>query len=174
MNADWPADCMLSILTVDHMIRRIQHPSQLTALAGWRIIPSRTPDRFILEVEGPPEELVIAWERQLSQLRNACGCEQGALGLITGAVGYVLYLFLRSGGWGHPGWKDLWVGLGVLVVTTSVAKFLGLLVAQRKLKRLIKEIQARWKPRPFEEQDSRSGGVRRRDTPVWRTRCCGG
>jgi hypothetical protein len=139
----------------------------------WRIIPSRTPNRVLIEAEGASAERVRSWEKQLSHLQNVCGCEQGALGLITGAVGYVLYLFLRSGGWGHPGRNEFWVGLGVVVATTSIGKLLGLLVAQRRLKRVIKEIQSQWKPRYLQDQDSGYVGGTRTDSRVWPTRCCG-
>ena len=133
-------------------IRRILDPAQLAALAEWRIKPPRTPNRVHLEAEGTSPGRVLAWERQLNHLQSPCGCEQGAVGLYVGVVGYLVFLLLRPGGWGHPGWPGFWVGLGVVLVTTSTAKFLGILLTRRKLRRLIRVIQSEWKPQSAPER----------------------
>jgi hypothetical protein len=164
---------MLSSKTAGRQIQSIRSPSQLSALTVWRIIPSRAPNQVLIEAEGASTERVRSWERQLNHLHNACGCEQGSLGLIAGVVGYVLYLFLRSGGWGQPGQSEFWVGLGCVVATTSTGKLLGLLAAQRRLKRVIKEIQSQWKTRYLLDENSGYVEGRRTYSRVWATRCCG-
>lgn len=60
-----------------------------------------------------------------------CGCEQGAVGLLLGAAGYLAFLFLRPGGWQDAGWPQFWMGSGVVLVTTSLGKLLGIVIAQR-------------------------------------------
>src|SRR5438045_2773526 len=131
---------------VDNRLEHIRHPSQLSAPSMWRMIWRRIPPRLLIEAEGTSAERVLTWESQLSHLQSACGCEQGAVGLIVGLGTCLLFLLLRSGGWGHPGRREFWIGLGVVTSTTSVGKLIGLLLAQRKLKRVIKEIQTHWKP----------------------------
>ena len=157
-----------------HRLQHIRHPSQLSALSVWRMIRWQAPDRVLIEAEDTPAERTRLWEKQLGHLQSACGCEQGAAGLIVGAIGYALFLFLRPGGWGHPGRREFWIGLAVLMTTTSVGKFLGLLLAQRRLKRVIGEIQTHWKPRPLQAPQSEATGLRQTDGRVRQTRCCGG
>ena len=157
-----------------HQLHHVQHPSQLSALTVWRTIPWHAPDRVVIEAEGALADRARSWEKQLSNLQSACGCEQGAAGLIVGAVGFAVYLLLRTGGWGHPGRREFWIGLGVMVATTSAGKFFGLLRAQRRLKQVIREIQTHWKPPVPQLQYSGAPGIRRTDARVGPTRCCGG
>jgi hypothetical protein len=159
---------------MDHELQYIRHPSQLSAASMWLMIRRRTSRRVLIEAEGASAETVRTWESQLSRLQSACGCEQGAAGLIVGLSGYVFFLLLRPGGWGNPGWSEFWVGLGVITGTTSIGKLLGLMWAQWKLKRVIKEIQSHWKARPLDDQGVGGMGVERTDGRVWPTRCCGG
>lgn len=161
---------------MDLQPQHIRHPSQLADLTVWRIIASRVPHPVLIEAEGASAERVLSWGRELSQLQSACGCEQGAFGLLAGVVGYALFLLFGAGGFGHLGRKEIWVGLGVIAVTTSVGKLFGLLAAQRRLKRVIKEIQSQWKPRDLVDQDygSVDVGMKRTDGRVWPTHCCGG
>jgi hypothetical protein len=127
-------------------LQRIRHPSQLAALSAWHLFPRRPQDRLEIDAQGPSAARIRAWERELNGLRDACGCEQGAAGLLAGAGGYTLFLLLRSGGWSDVGRRELWIGLVVVVVTTSLGKLLGLFAAQRRLKRLVAEIQGQWQP----------------------------
>jgi len=154
-------------------IQSIRDPSQLAELTVWRIMPSRASKGVVLETEGASVESVREWERQLNYLQNACGCEQGAFGLIIGMIGYIVYLFLRDGGWGHPGKHEFWVGLAVIVFSASVGKLLGLSLAQRRLTQVIREIQSQWKHRRILDQDWGSMDLRRMEVVVWATHCCG-
>jgi len=124
-----------------------------------------------LESAGSPMEQVRYWERELNRLHAPCGCEQGAGGLLIGIVGYLLYLWLRPGGWGNPGSHELWIGCGVVIITTSLGKAAGILMARRKLRRLIQQIRAEGKlQRPPEHNYPDSGPVRTNQP----SRCCGG
>jgi hypothetical protein len=157
-----------------HQPQNIRHPSQLAALTVWRLMPSLGPGRVLIDAEAASADRVRSWERQLSRLQTACGCEQGALGLLVGVIGYMLFLLLRSGGWGHPARKEFLIGLGVVVATTCVGKLLGLWLAQRRLDRVIKEIQSQWKPHDSVDPDSRYAGVKGPDSRIGSTPCCGG
>jgi hypothetical protein len=158
---------------MDYGLQHIRHPSQLSAMSVWRMIWRRTPPRVQIEAEGASAERVRMWESQMSRLQGACGCEQGAIGLIGGLGVYLLFLLLRPGGWGHPGRREFWIGFGLIVGTTSVGKFLGLLLAQRKLKLVIKEIQTHWKSQPLQDQQSGNTGMRLTEPRMETTRCCG-
>ena len=128
-------------------VQSIRHPSQLESLTVWRLKPPRDPPGIHVEAEGPSPERVRSWNRQLTALQAACGCEEGGFGLLAGLLGYLAFLFLRPGGWDHPGWREFWIGMAVITVTTSLGKLVGLLSAQRKLDRLLREIRSEWKPR---------------------------
>lgn len=159
---------------MDHQPQNIRHPSQLAALTVWRLMPSLAPGRVLIDPEAAPADRVRSWERELNHLQTACGCEQGAIGLFVGLIGYMFFLLVRSGGWGNPGREEFWIGLGVVVVTTSVAKLLGLWSAQRRLDRVIKEIQSEWKPNNSVGPYSQSEGVHGPDLRIRSTPCCGG
>jgi hypothetical protein len=154
-------------------LQRIQFPSQLSSLSVWRLIPRKHSDRVVIEAEGTLALKARAWENQLSKLQNSCGCEQGAAGLIVGLAGYALYLLARPGGWGHPGKREFWIGLGVLTLTTTVGKFAGLFRAQRRLRRLITEIQQHWKPEPNQTGRPVTTGAQP-SRRAWSTPCCAG
>lgn len=123
---------------------RIQDPSQLAGLSVRRLMSWRAPARISIEAAGAPLLRVHEWERRLSRLQGACGCEQGGVGLILGLAGFVLFLLLRPGGWGEPGSAELWAGVAVLSITSTVGKLIGLRHAQRELQRAAREIRAQW------------------------------
>lgn len=153
---------------------RIRDPSQLAGLNVRRMLSWRSPRRIMIEAAGTPLERVHEWERRLSRLQGACGCEQGGVGLILGLAGYLLFLLLRPGGWGDPGRVELWVGVAVLSVTSTAGKVVGLRLAQRELQRTAREIRAQWVTR--QPAGSPPGGEAPRSTggKVHRSsRCCG-
>ncbi len=92
---------------------------------------------------------------------------------MAGVVVYALFLLLRPGGWGQLGRRELWLGLGVVAATTSAGKLLGLLMAQRRLKRVIREIQAQWRPPQDQDEAQAYTEERRTHGQVRVTRCCG-
>lgn len=157
---------------MDEPAERVQHAAELSKLTVWRIFPWNAPKRVVIDADAELAEQARSWERQLSRLQSSCGCEQGAAGLMVGAVGYLLFLLLRPGGWGHPGRREFWIGFGVLVVTTSAGKFLGLLRAQRRLRRVIGEIQRHWVARPALHH-STTTAINPITSQVGQKRCCG-
>ena len=126
--------------------KKIQDPSELGALDSWRFVPPRETTQLQLDANSSTAEQLRLWERELTRLQSPCGCEEGARGLLVGVVGYLLYLVLRPGGWGNPGWRELWIGCGVVFVTASVGKVLGIVMGRRKLRRLIRQVRAEWTP----------------------------
>lgn len=65
------------------------------------------------------------WQKQ-----PGCGCEQGAAGLLIGVAGYLTYLWVRPAGWADAGWTELWIGCGIVFLTTSAGKVAGIVVAR--------------------------------------------
>lgn len=155
-------------------VQRIQHPSQLTALTVWRLIPWFAPSRVEIDAQRLSAERVHAWEKELRTLQSACGCDQGAVAMMVGVVSYALYLVLRSGGWGHPGRREFWIGVAVVAVTSSVGKFLGLWLAQRKLDLVIREIQSQWRPDSSPSDGSSYTARQRTESRTNKAGCCGG
>lgn len=150
---------------------KIRRPSELSKLQLWRFRPNGPPGKVQLIAEGPSTEKLRAWERQLTTFQSPCGCDQGAGGLLVGAIAYLLYLLLRTGGWAHPGWHELWIGCGVACLTTSAGKGIGILWTRRKLRQVIQEIRAEWKPQPSQ---GRNFGPVPTASPRLPRKCCGG
>lgn len=148
--------------------RQIREPAQLASLSVRSLFSLRSPANVAIRTTDVPAVRARAWEAHLSRLQAACGCEQGGMGLLAGSAGYALYLFARPGGVDGLGSFDIWVGIAVLCVSTSVGKILGLRMAKRELRRAVREIRAQWAAQ-------RSGAPQPLDTPDYGvlTACCG-
>jgi hypothetical protein len=46
-------------------------------------------------------------------------------------AGYLTFLFLRPGGWQDAGWREFWIGAGIVFLTTSLGKLIGIVLARR-------------------------------------------
>jgi len=108
--------------------------------------------------------MMAPWTRA----QSPCGCEQGAAGLVVGTLGYLLFLLLRTGGWGDPGWREFWIGCGVVVVTTSLGKMIGVFLHRRAQRRVGQVAVARPGRAPV-LMFGAAGGHRTRSTAG----CCG-
>ena len=75
-------------------------------------------------------------DARIDQLRAACGCKEGmaALLLVVAAYIFVPEYFPR----GDTIWTQLAIGLGVALAGAVVGKVAGLLIAQVKLRRLLR------------------------------------
>lgn len=154
---------------------RIREPSQLEGLSVRRLLSWRAPARIVIDAAGTPDERVQEWERGLSRLQGACGCEQGGAGLILGLAGYLLFLLLRPGGWGDPGSTELWIGAATLTVTSTAGKVIGLWLAQRELQRTAREIRAQWVTQKAGGSPAPRGAPHRTTSSIHKTSgCCGG
>lgn len=158
---------------MDDRFHRIRDPSQLADLSVRRLMSWRAPAPIAIDAAGTPRERVSSWEQRLGNLQSACGCEQGAVGMLIGILGYLVYMLFRPGGWGDPGSVELWTGFAVLCVTSSVGKAIGLQLAQRRLQQAAREVRAQWTTQrapvggPARESSHGSHGI------VHRTACCG-
>lgn len=158
---------------MDDGFHRIRDPSQLADLSVRRLMSWRAPAPVAIQAAGTPSERVRAWERRLGGLQSACGCEQGAVGMFVGLLGYLAYLLMRPGGWGDPGSAELWTGFAVLCVTTSVGKAVGLRLAQQRLQQAAREIRAQWTSQREQIGDPSRESSRGSRGAALRTTCCG-
>lgn len=158
---------------MDDRFHRVRDPSQLADLSVRRLLSWRAPAPVSIEAAGTPLRRVRSWEQRLGSLQSACGCEQGAIGMVVGLLGYLAYMLLRPGGWGDPGSAELWTGFAVLCVTTSVGKAIGLQLAQRHLQQAAREIRAQWTTQIEQVSGPTREPSRALRGMVHRTACCG-
>jgi hypothetical protein len=95
------------------------------------------------------------------------------MGLLIGLGGYATYLFARPGGLRSFDQTDLWVGLALLFVTSTVGKFLGLRLAQQELRKAIREIRAQWPARRSTIAYQTGDGSADAERLVHFSNCCG-
>ncbi len=136
----------------------IRHPSQLMGLKVWNALQVRSFGQIKIEAEQVPKEEILVWEKSLNRLYFACGCDKAAVGLLLGVVACVIWFSMRPGGLTIPGWSGLWIGVVVVIFTTGIGKMIGLWIAQRRLTRLIKQIESDWKALPLPEPEFVSCG----------------
>jgi hypothetical protein len=101
--------------------------------------------RIVIDDSNVAEPLRTKWEQQLNRLYFACGCDNAAIGLTVGIVGYVAWILLRPGGWTSFGAYDAFVGIGIAAGVAIVGKLSGRVRADHRLKQRVREIQAEWK-----------------------------
>lgn len=123
----------------------LQHSSELNALTTLPFL--RTRGRGTLRLGGvmanlPEREM---WERELNRNYYACGCDTGAKGLLIGlGVGLIVAaVSLRAMG----AWQIAGVVLGAAIAGAILGKIAGLLRAQGRLNRVVREIEAAARPR---------------------------
>ena len=123
----------------------ITHPAQLNGLS---VLPGiRTPGagRIVTEDERVDSKTRSQWDALLNKHYFACGCDKAAVGMLIGVIAAALWYF--AGG-AAPEASVMMLGLtalGIVVALTVTGKFAGLMMAQRKLDRVIQDIQSAWK-----------------------------
>lgn len=124
----------------------VYHPSQLNSLSTMPWAHGNGIGKIVLDesFQHPKKEQL---EMELNKAYYACGCDQGAKALILG-----LLLFAVIGGAGHfyAAWslsKIISTLLGGSIVMAISGKFIGLMIANKRLKHTRREIQSNWKPK---------------------------
>lgn len=136
----------------------ITHPAELSALSTlpWRRMPGW--GRVVVADNTVPESTRLVWEQQLNRLYFACGCDRAALGLVLGIIGFGAWVALRPGRWSSFGGRDVVTGVIAVGVVAGTGKLTGLIRANEKLKRAIRDIQHEWKrPRTNDRDVSTCG-----------------
>ncbi len=122
----------------------IQHPSELNALTRFPFAPRRTRGKLRLaETFGGDKRQLL--EKQLNRHYFACGCSEGAKGLILGfLLGVVVACYLGlSADW--QGYRLSYPLLAGTLLGAVAGKIIGLLRANTRLQRTVREIQGAWK-----------------------------
>jgi hypothetical protein len=124
---------------------RIYHPSQLNSLSTLPFIHRNGLGKIILD-ESFQSSKKKQFESELNKAYHACGCDLGAKALIIGlilitATGFIGGQFAI---WSLT--KTLSVILAGAIVISIFGKLVGLVLANRRLKQTVREIQSEWRP----------------------------
>jgi hypothetical protein len=117
--------------------------SDLQALPR-RLSPGQSPVRLSLVLPGLAEPERTLWEARLAALLSACGCSEGAIGLVIGlvpATALAFGLHLAPDGWARWG-----VFLTVLVLASFGGKYVGLARARRRMREEVDRLLAHLDP----------------------------
>lgn len=123
----------------------VYHPSQLNALS---VLPwmHRTGLGKILLADTYVNDNKQQMEMELNKSYHACGCSEGAKALLLGLIAFSIAgtagYFYASLTWQQA----ITTVAGGTVLMALLGKFAGLLMANRKLKKTIREIQSNWNP----------------------------
>lgn len=123
----------------------IYHPSQLNSLSTLPFTHHKGRGKIVINdsfKHANKEQL----EHDLNKNYYACGCNQGAKALLIG-----LLVFGLAGLYGFYTYewsvtKSLTWCFGGAILMSIVGKLIGLVQANGKLKKIIREIQSVWKP----------------------------
>ncbi len=122
---------------------------------GPRAVPSAIP--ILIDDPSLTTAEREAWQSRLTTLYNACGCHEGALGLVA-AIPLLLALWLwpqRGFGLLEPGGLALLVGLPLFGAIGG--KLLGLAVARVRLRRAVAELSALMRTRSSSDAGTSDG-----------------
>ena len=75
-------------------------------------------------------------EARIAELRTACGCTEGLVALVLGVSAYLAMpeYFMAA----ETTWGKVWIGVAVALASAVVGKLAGLLIAQLRLRRLLR------------------------------------
>jgi hypothetical protein len=125
----------------------LQHSSELNALTTNRFLRTRGLGALRLGgvMGGLPER--ERWETELNRSYYACGCGAGAKGLILGLIGGAVVAAIPAVRAPLGAWPAAGVGVAITLGGAILGKIAGLMQAQQRLDRTIREIQAAAAPR---------------------------
>jgi len=84
-------------------------------------------------------EAQAVWRAQFQALAMDCGCREGMAAMVVGGTAWLLYL-LTGGGYAAA-WINVAFGVGVLVVSATIGKLLGLARARTGSWRLLQRLE---------------------------------
>jgi hypothetical protein len=99
-------------------------------------------DRMGVDIRALPPEERASWQARLDRLDRACGCEEGAVGLVAGFVASALALWLQPGGIRATGSGDIGWASVVMIAAAAAGKAFGLWRARRRSRQVIAELNA--------------------------------
>lgn len=118
----------------------IEHSSQLRALRTFPLL--RTPGLGVLRLGGEMarHENREKWQRELNRSYHACGCDTGAKGVLIGLLAGLIAAGLDGAPW--LSWQAAGVVFGPALAGALIGKIIGLVRAQFRLTRTVREIAA--------------------------------
>jgi hypothetical protein len=120
--------------------RRLTEVAQLRKLANWSQI-LRLGSNVEVDIPGAPTAARNHLQRAIQRSAAACGCKEGALGLIL-AVGGSLAVFHYTPGLQATFTAELWITIALGIGGALLGKLVGLLLAQWHLRRSIRHFVA--------------------------------
>jgi hypothetical protein len=95
----------------------------------------------LLRLSGLGSHEAGKWEQRLNRETRACGCEEGALGIVVGIFLLFGYVFTHRDAFAIAPARTAIIAALFVVTSAIVGKSLGLLAARRRLTRALLELQ---------------------------------
>jgi hypothetical protein len=136
----------------------ISHPSQLNSLSVLPLakISGIGTIRLTGTFEGHPQR--AEFEEKLNKQYRACGCDSSAKSLIVGVAASAAFAAFRmsTGEWSLG--YSVAVVLGVSVLALGAGKLYGLVRANGRLKKTLRDIQEIWIPEKGHKEENAACG----------------
>ena len=131
----------------------IRHPDDLAGLSvlPWKRVSGR--GQIAIDDSEVDDATRRQWEQRLNRLYFACGCPEGAVGVMIALAAYVVVMGAVRPDLGSF-WSFLALGAAATIAGGLVGKLVGLRAADRKLQLELRDIRNEWNapPRPAEEK----------------------
>ncbi len=118
--------------------RIVTETAQLHELARWPSVIMKSTS-VAIKLPGIDDETARLMESQINQHLTACGCTEGAVFLMIGIGGYVVYVSAFFPSDIPLSWSTLWIGLSVAFAAAVVGKLAGLIRHQVLLAGIIRK-----------------------------------
>jgi multisubunit Na+/H+ antiporter MnhG subunit len=83
------------------------------------------------------DEEAVRWQNRVTRLQEACGCELGALGVVTSFIGFAVYFSAREAGWVFA-FSDVCALLSITIAALVCSKLLGRWLVRRQLRSVLR------------------------------------
>jgi hypothetical protein len=124
------------------------YPADLTSLSVLPLKRKLGIGRVVIADPNVAKDKRETWERDINRNLRACGCAESSVLLLAALVGYGAYLLWRWSAGGQIGWRHLGWALLILAIAAAVGKAVGLLRAEGRYRRLVRQIGREWSATP--------------------------
>ena len=119
---------------------RITHPDELLSLSTLPLQRRRGSGRISIADERVERAQRERWEGQLNKLYFACGCPEGAMGMLVGLAAWAVFAAVSTPSIG----ATIGLALAFALVGSGAGKLIGLVRANNALKRTVTEVRREW------------------------------
>jgi len=123
---------------------QITEPYQLLNITIWPLPFFRPETTISIVSRDVPPDQKKAWEEQLAQRMEDCGCELAGMGFMIGVFAYLLWIGFGPVKLANLNWVHVWQGLLTTIIGLALGKMTGLFRARMRLSRLVGQIQETW------------------------------